>query len=852
MVPHTSPQSSRRVRILYVDPDRETAAATADALEATQEITVTTVTRASDALGRLADGEFDCLVTDAELPGRDGVELLEAVRNRWPEIPTVVLARSPRRELVRRARAAGATDVLRKADGENIEQLTSRLVSIVDGTGSGIVPIDEDAEDALPTAGGSCLFDGDLRAIDASELFADLYGTEPDALVGKRWAKLFPTDRGTGATDAVRETVRRRGSAVDDALGERANGRLVPVQRSVTAVEPGTYLCRLLDLTGTDRRTAPLERTLRRQRGIGDDHDRPRTSCRGLRALSETLQDAGTIREASRRAVDVVADLEGVAAAAIYLYDDHEDALRRTARAGTFGDRDGPEPAPTLEAGAIWQAFVDREATSVAELGPEPSAAGSTGDARGVVFPLGEHGAVLAAIDGRPARADGELTVAAALVRTALDRRERERRLTVRDEAIDAQAVRLDRLEALADLDRRIDSAIDAAGSRADLETMTCDRLVGHERITFAWLGAYDEVGETIEPRAWAGAERSYLNSVAIDLTAPTDDQEPTAAAVRTGAPQSLERLLSDDRPGRWRREAARRGYRSVVSVPIDSDALQYGGLTVYADRHDAFGAAERRALAAIGNRLGRALHTLELAHAQLETTEIVELEFRLRGTEPSFVRWAAATDGRIALEGAFARSDGSIRGLFTVEGVAVDRVLELASRAPETNGTTFVTERDGTGLFACLFTPDSIVSRLLEYGAVARSLESDPDGATLVVELPGDADVRRLVDGITTTYPGATLVRRQHGDRRPRTRFEFLVAVEQQLTDRQYEVLRTAYASGYFETPRESSGVEVAAMLDIAQPTFNHHLHAAQRKLLAILFAHGYRRASGGEGSTT
>jgi len=55
-------------------------------------------------------------------------------------------------------------------------------------------------------------------------------------------------------------------------------------------------------------------------------------------------------------------------------------------------------------------------------------------------------------------------------------------------------------------------------------------------------------------------------------------------------------------------------------------------------------------------------------------------------------------------------------------------------------------------------------------------------------------------------------------------------------LTDRQREVVETAYEMGYFEYPRESNATEVAAALDIRPSTFTEHLTAAQGKLLGEL----------------
>lgn len=56
------------------------------------------------------------------------------------------------------------------------------------------------------------------------------------------------------------------------------------------------------------------------------------------------------------------------------------------------------------------------------------------------------------------------------------------------------------------------------------------------------------------------------------------------------------------------------------------------------------------------------------------------------------------------------------------------------------------------------------------------------------------------------------------------------------QLTDRQLEVLESAYEMGYFERPRKANATQVAAHLGIDVSTFGEHLVAAQRKLLADL----------------
>lgn len=59
-------------------------------------------------------------------------------------------------------------------------------------------------------------------------------------------------------------------------------------------------------------------------------------------------------------------------------------------------------------------------------------------------------------------------------------------------------------------------------------------------------------------------------------------------------------------------------------------------------------------------------------------------------------------------------------------------------------------------------------------------------------------------------------------------------------LTERQREVLETAYEMGYFERPKRANATEIAEYLDITQSTFTEHMMAAQRKLLEDILEQG------------
>ena len=69
---------------------------------------------APEFLANYRRSEKDCLVLDLRMPGMNGVELLEELRNRGIIIPTVVITAQKDDTLVSRAQTAGASVVLTK------------------------------------------------------------------------------------------------------------------------------------------------------------------------------------------------------------------------------------------------------------------------------------------------------------------------------------------------------------------------------------------------------------------------------------------------------------------------------------------------------------------------------------------------------------------------------------------------------------------------------------------------------------------------------------------------------------------------------------------------------------------
>ncbi|WP_324664689.1 ATP-binding response regulator [Haloarcula sediminis] len=122
------------VRVLHVDDDPDFRELTARLLER-EDDRVTVTTAASPAEGRehLQSGEFDCVVSDFDMPGESGIAFLETVRADYPDLPFILFTGKGSEEVASDAISAGVTDYLQKAIGsEQYELLANRIATAVE------------------------------------------------------------------------------------------------------------------------------------------------------------------------------------------------------------------------------------------------------------------------------------------------------------------------------------------------------------------------------------------------------------------------------------------------------------------------------------------------------------------------------------------------------------------------------------------------------------------------------------------------------------------------------------------------------------------------------------------------
>ncbi|TKX67948.1 PAS domain S-box protein [Halorubrum sp. SP9] len=109
---------STGISILHVDDDSAFAGLTSEMLsKQAPQFTVEIVMSPSEGLERLDTTDFDCIVSDYQMPHQDGIEFLDAVREDYQNLPFILYTGEGSEAVASDAIAAGVTDYLQKGSG---------------------------------------------------------------------------------------------------------------------------------------------------------------------------------------------------------------------------------------------------------------------------------------------------------------------------------------------------------------------------------------------------------------------------------------------------------------------------------------------------------------------------------------------------------------------------------------------------------------------------------------------------------------------------------------------------------------------------------------------------------------
>jgi len=562
-----------------------------------------------------------------------------------------------------------------------------------------------------------------------------------------------------------------------------------------------------------------------------------------LNGLSRKLMDPETAPEIAERVVDAADGALDLPVAAIAI-DDAETGTLEAAAATEAGDRLLAEGAPlAVGSGVGWEAFVNDEPRRCAE-GDVQDGTASPPASEIAAFPLGKQGVFLVGATGEGGFSPGDydfVETVAANVGAAFGRTHREQQLRSREETLEERTETLGRLDRINSIIRNIDQALVGASSREEIHRVVCEELAADGGpYELAWIGDADAVSGAARPVERAGSSSGYLEEIEVGVEGDAETLEPAGRALRTGEVQVVDEVVGEPPFEPWQRAALERGFQSAAALPLSHGDTTFGVLGVYAAEPDVFDELERDVLTELSDTIAYAASALKSKRA-LVSDEIAELEFAVSDDDFTVAKLTRDVGCAFVHETTVPQADGELRVFFRTHGAAPEAIRDAAAGL-SISEVSLVSEREDDGERVCLFeallAEDCPAATVLDHGGRLSRLRAEDGEADVTIEIASGEPAREFAEAFRSRYPEATLTGKRTRERSREALTEFHAALTDDLTPRQVEALRTAFHSGYFETPRTRSGSEVAASMDITQPTFNNHLRAGQRKLFETLFA--------------
>ncbi len=455
-----------------------------------------------------------------------------------------------------------------------------------------------------------------------------------------------------------------------------------------------------------------------------------------------------------------------------------------------------------------------------------------------MLLPIGSHAVFIVGATEPDSFTETDFDIATILVaatQAAIERVDCEQTVRQKQTQLDQQSESLDRIRRLSDLTRELTSGLTEAESREGIFRTVCERLVTFSPYQFAWFGARDATGAVV-PKAAVGSDGSSLNTFEQPYIDEPTDHGTVSRVLRERTPQVDNALHKDPPFEPWREAAIQHGYRAYISIPVIYQGTLYGIVSVFASEADTFDSLEVSVLQELGGIVGYALNADERRQSFV-SEQSTELEFAVHDRSESLFALATDVGGVFTLENLIERPDGKTTMFFATSGANATEVMAWAEDQSSVTEIRLLTDREEECLFECVLDESTVWSQLLQRGGMVREATATPETTQIVIRIPRTAEPRAFEMVLQERFGAVDLVARQEYNEPILTAEQFEAEYNNQLTERQREVLQTAYYAGFFEWPREINAGELADILGIAQPTVSRHLRTTERELLSMVY---------------
>lgn len=453
------------IRILTVEGDTEFSERTAEFLaDRFDNLEYVRAGTASDALDQLVTSEFDCIVSQYQLPGMDGLDFLRRVREEFPGLPFIFV--TSKEATVSDAIVAGATDYFQtRTDTDQYELLANRVANTVTATLARQRARERTAEyrtlvNEAPVPMAVVNGEYEFRYVN-SYAVETLAADSANDLVGRSVEEFI-------SEDELRATQER----LDTALNDRESVDVVEYEfvdcEGNTRVGRGT----IIPVTFDGESAAQLVVSdITQQRRTQSRLQRQREQIAQLHEVGVELAGCETTRgvyELMVQAAEQIIDLD------LCIADSVSDGYLRVE--ATSSGLTEYEEAPVEDAGLAGRAHLTGKSFLIDDSDEHPDADPVGEYQSTITVPIGAFGVFQAAAYEKAAFDDQDLELVEILVghvREALTRIEQEEQLREQRDRLRRENERLDEFTSIVSHDLR--NPLNVADLRLDLAMNECD-----------------------------------------------------------------------------------------------------------------------------------------------------------------------------------------------------------------------------------------------------------------------------------------------------------------------------------------------------------------------------------------
>ena len=425
-----------RTRVLHVDDDPSVSDIVATFLKREDDrIMVQTATDAAEGLEILSTDNIDCIVSDYDMPGQNGIEFLDAVREDYPDLPFILYTGKGSEKVASEAISAGVTDYLQKGGGTSQYQVLCNRI--------------ENAVDQFHTQRE---LDRSQDLLGHTEQLADIGGWEADVETGEqRWTDgtyalhdVDPDSEFDPTIDAGMEFYHPDDQDEIERLVERCIEQGEPFDIELRLITADDRL-RWVQATGEPIREDGDIVTIRGAiQNITELRERERTLTQ-LVQRTDRLIDTTEKSEAAAVAVEIAGEVLDASLVGVHILSEDGERLEAAAALDEVREEFGVPPAygrsdDQATSELVWEAFEQGEAMYIEDIHEYGELAEETPARSAVQQPIDDHGVFILSTTEPDAFDETDrnfIGLVAQTLTAVLDRVEREADLRQREHKLE-------------------------------------------------------------------------------------------------------------------------------------------------------------------------------------------------------------------------------------------------------------------------------------------------------------------------------------------------------------------------------------------------------------------------------